>query len=126
MNISASTIPSADSFLASGDFWSNVLIGGLVLIAIASWRTRSMGRLIPRILLWGFTWFIVMTMGAGCDTAAGKFEQMQNEANTPADTESPSPTYDPTKDNRIPNMGLNPNGAYIPDPRYMPERPEGW
>ncbi|MFL0448179.1 hypothetical protein [Corynebacterium xerosis] len=130
MTILAAGAPTADSFLADGDFWSNVLIGGLVVIAIASWRTRSMGRLIPRVLLWGFTWFIVMIMGAGCDTAAGKFEQMQNEtASDPAagvSAPAPSPTHDPSRDSTIPNIGLNPNGAFIPDPAYMPERPADW
>ena len=123
MILLATDAPTADSFLGDGDFWSNVLIGGLVVIAIASWRTRSMGRLIPRVLLWGFTWFIVMIMGAGCDTAAGKFEQMQNET---ASDPAPSPTYDPSRDSTIPNIGLNPNGAFIPDPAYMPERPADW
>ena len=130
MILLATDVPTADSFLADGDLWSNVLIGGLVVIAIASWRTRSMGRLIPRVLLWGFAWFIVMIMGAGCDSAAGKFEQMQDEtASDPAvgiDAPAPSPTYDPTRDNRIPNIGLDPNGAFIPDPAYMPERPADW
>lgn len=64
-----------------------------------------------------------MIMGAGCDTAAGKFEQMQNET---ASDPAPSPTYDPSRDSTIPNIGLNPNGAFIPDPAYMPERPADW
>lgn len=128
MIVLANEAPTADSFLADGDFWSKVLVAGLAVIVVASWRTRTMLRLIPRSMLWVFTWFFVMTMGAGCDTAAGKLEQMQNDTKPApvAGTDAPAQPYDPARDSTIPNIGLDPDGAFIPGPAHMPERPAGW
>lgn len=128
--ITASAFPTADSFLADGGFWSKVLIGGFILIAFTSWRSRaSAGRfavmLIPRFFVWGIVWFFLMMIGLGFDAAAGKYEQMQHDRPASANTESHERPYDPSRDNKIPSL-TDDDSAYIPDPRYMPERPADW
>lgn len=77
--ITASAIPTANSFLADGGFWSKALIVGFVVIAFMSWKSRaSVGHfavtLIPRFFIWGVVWFFLLMIGLGVDTAAGKYE----------------------------------------------------